>query len=83
MVAAYVLWYHWYLVLHADVGVLRRVALERRGVAVISDLDTDDTERLKEFGRTALDGARIRIYWTDQAHAEQALRAARGGVDQT
>jgi hypothetical protein len=75
-VAGCVLWYHWFLVLRTDLGAMHQIAEDRYAVAVISGLDAGDVERLKEFARTALDGSRTRVYWTDQAHARETLESA-------
>ena len=74
VVAGAVLAYHWFLVLRSDVAAARTAAEARQAVAVIAGLDNDDVARLQEFARTSLDGARTRIYWTDQAHAAALVK---------
>jgi uncharacterized protein DUF5671 len=76
LVAGIVLWYHWFLVLRADVAALREVAQTRQAVAVVAGLDPLDVTRLEQFVRTSLNGSRTRIYWTDQAHTGAAVNEA-------
>ena len=58
VVAGVVLWYHWYLVLRADLAALRKLVDTRVGVAVIGGLDRAAADRLDVFVRTSLDGTR-------------------------
>jgi hypothetical protein len=72
-VAAVVLWYHWFLVLRADLAAVRQLASTRQAVAVIAGLDSAAARSLEHFVRGSLDGARARIYWTDQPHIEEVI----------
>jgi hypothetical protein len=78
-VAGVVFGYHWFLVLRADLAALRGVAQMGQAVAVIAGLDAAGVEHLEQFARTSLDGARTRIYWTDQAHIRETVAAAKEG----
>jgi hypothetical protein len=73
LVAAAVLWYHWWLVLRADLAALRQHASERLAVALVSGLDPAGAAQLERFARESLDRASVRLYWTDEAQARQAL----------
>jgi hypothetical protein len=73
LVAAGVLWYHWWLVLRADLAALRQLGADQVAVAVIAGLDRAAAEQLQQFARESLDRARVRLYWTDEAHARQAV----------
>ncbi len=76
VVAGSILWYHWFLVLRADLAALRESARARVAVAVVAGLDAASAARLEELVRTSLDGARTRLYWTDQAHAREVVAKA-------
>lgn len=76
LVSGAVLWYHWWLVLRADLAALRQAAQQRAAVAVIAGLDAAGVAALERFVRLSLDGARTRIYWTDEAHARETLGRA-------
>jgi uncharacterized protein DUF5671 len=76
LVAGVVLWYHWYLVLRADLAALRTLVDTSVGVAVIGGLDRAAAERLDAFVRTSLEGTRTRIYWTDPQHTQEAVAQA-------
>jgi hypothetical protein len=76
LVAATVLWYHWFLVLRADLAAVRQPASTREVVAVVSGLDTDRARSLEQFVRESLNGARARFYWTDQAHVQASVEHA-------
>jgi hypothetical protein len=71
IVAGSVLWYHWFLVMRADLAVLRQVTQTRLAVAVVSGLDAVGVTSLQDFVHASLGCARIRIYWTDQAHLRE------------
>jgi hypothetical protein len=76
IVAGSVLWYHWFLVMRADLAVLRQVTETRLAVAVIAGLDAAGVRSLEQFVQASLDGARTRIYRTDQAHVRGTVAQA-------
>ena len=81
IVAGTVLWYHWFLVMRADLAVLRQVTQTRLAVAVIAGLDAAGVRSLQDFVHASLNGARTRIYWTDQAHVRETVAQAMDEAD--
>ena len=73
LVAAMLLWYHWWLVLRADLAVLRQAGLGRAAVAVVTGLEPASVERLERFVAESLEGARVKLYWTDEAHVRETV----------
>jgi hypothetical protein len=76
IVAGTVLWYHWFLVMRADLSALRQVSQTRLAVAVVAGLDAAGVRTLEQFVHASLHGARTRIYWTDQAHVRETVTQA-------
>jgi hypothetical protein len=72
-VAGAALWYHWWLVLRADLAALRHATPGRTAVAIIAGLDQAQAERLGELVREHLDGSRVKLVWTDEAGAREAV----------
>jgi hypothetical protein len=77
-VAATLLWYHWWLVLRADLAARRQSAGATAAVAVIAGLDADTAEALARFARESLPGSRVELYWTDEAHVRELVSRAAG-----
>jgi hypothetical protein len=77
-VAAALLWYHWWLVLRADLAARRPTARATVGVAIIAGLDADTAEALARFARESLPGSRVELYWTDEAHVRELVSRAAG-----
>ena len=77
-VAAALLWYHWWLVLRADLAALRQTARATAGVAVVAGLDAAAAEALTRFARESLPGARVKLYWTDEAHVRELVGRVAG-----
>jgi hypothetical protein len=76
LVAATLLWYHWWLVLRADLAALRQAGRGRAAVAVVAGLDPASVERLERFVRESFDGARVKLYWTDEAGVRETVERA-------
>ena len=74
------LFYHWWVVLRADVAATHQAAGERGAVAVIAGLDAAAAEALQAFVRDSLDGARTKVYWTDAAHSREVTQEAQNAA---
>jgi hypothetical protein len=75
-VAAATLWYHWWLVLRADLAVQRQALAGRLGTATVTGLDAELAERLQRFATESLDGARVSLSWAER-QPEADLEAER------
>jgi hypothetical protein len=83
LVGALLLWYHWWLVLRADLAALQERTADQVAVAIIAGLDPAGAERLQHFARESLDRANVKLYWTDQAQARAVFdRLARAAAEQ-
>jgi hypothetical protein len=60
-VAGVLLWYHWWLVLRADLAALRQLTPERTFAALVSGLDAAQLQALQAFSRESLPGASLRV----------------------